>query len=131
MNANKFKTRLCYATLVAACSMSMVACSGDDGKDGEDGQPGGNTTTQAEVLTLTLTSTTITDNTLSIDFSAENELAIPVIKIAAIKVNAAQLLPQIEGERSQWQKLAGETCSPAKGCEGTLVDNMDVVTATP
>ncbi|GIU20285.1 cytochrome c [Shewanella sp. MBTL60-112-B2] len=125
MTPKTFNKKLCYATLLAACSMGMTACSGDDGKDGEDGQPGGNTTTQAEVLTLTLTNTAITDNVLSIDFSAENELAIPVIKIAAIKVNAAQLLPQIEGERSQWQKLAGETCSPAKGCEGTLVDNMD------
>ncbi|MGS0728296.1 multiheme c-type cytochrome, partial [Shewanella sp. 0m-11] len=59
------------------------------------------------------------------DFSAESELAIPVVKIAAIKLNAAQLIPQVEGERSQWQKLAGETCSPAKGCAGTLVDNMN------
>jgi OmcA/MtrC family decaheme c-type cytochrome len=126
MSTKKFTTKLCYAALLTACSMSMLACSdGEDGKAGEDGKPGNDVTTQAKALTVTIDKTTITDNILSIDFSAENELAIPVIKIAAIKVDAAQLLPQAQGERSQWQKLASETCSPGKNCDGILVDNMD------
>ncbi len=121
-----FKQKLSHVALLSVLLAGMTACSdGEDGKDGQPGEPGGQVSTSAKVLTLTIDQTSITDNVLTIDFRAENELAIPVIKINAFKINSAQLLPELEGERSQWQKLVGETCSPSKGCPGELVDNMD------
>ena len=118
--------KLGYLTLISSLSLGLVACSdGEDGKPGENGKPSNNVSTQANTLSITIDNTSVIDNRLSIDFSAENEYAVPVIKIAALKVYASQLQPQAEGERSQWQTLASESCSETKGCDGILVDNLD------
>ncbi|QFU20570.1 OmcA/MtrC family decaheme c-type cytochrome [Shewanella eurypsychrophilus] len=118
--------RFSYFALSAAVALTTLGCSdGKDGTDGKPGNPGGIVSTQAEVLTLNITNSEIVNQQLSLDFTAYNEKQLPVVKIAAIKLDTAQLLPEFEGERSQWQTLSSEYCTPEKGCEGILVDNMD------
>ncbi|QIZ78136.1 hypothetical protein [Ferrimonas lipolytica] len=119
------------AILASTLLLGLVGCSdGDDGKDGAPGAPGipGDAaplvTDEAKTVDVEITASTVVDGRLTIEFAAYNELALPLVRIDGLKVQAAQLQAENEGERSQWQVLGYEKCK-VDSCAGELEDRND------
>ncbi|MBY6186538.1 cytochrome C [Marinobacter hydrocarbonoclasticus] len=110
------------ATLATAVLLGLTGCQ--DGKDGAPGEDGGVVSPTAEVLSVEVTGTEREDGRLAVLFEAHNELGLPVVRIDGVKVQAAQLQPYHNGERSEWQVLGYEKCQPEQ-CAGTLEDLGD------
>ena len=95
----KYAVNRWSATLATAMLLGLTGCQ--DGKDGAPGEDGGVVSPVAEALTVVITDTRVVEGRLALEFDARNELDLPVIKIDGLKVQAVQLQPYAEGERSQ------------------------------
>ncbi|WP_148226766.1 multiheme c-type cytochrome [Ferrimonas balearica] len=118
----KYAVNRWSATLATAMLLGLTGCQ--DGKDGAPGEDGGVVSPVAEALTVAITGTQVVEGRLAIEFDARNELDLPVIKIDGLKVQAVQLQPYAEGERSQWQVLGYDKCLPGN-CAGSLEELGD------